>query len=114
MGKCTRCGSEAQTVVIYTARPGGHVLFSGTEPDFSQAPPMEQPCGECITDSEIRQILGPAVAFVLGVLTKDIESQPGPYQGEFLKSLDIVRAPFMIRSNDDGRRAALRAIGLAD
>jgi hypothetical protein len=64
--KCTRCGNRADKLKpILTINPGGHSLPSSQS---SKLMSLDRVCSGCITDDELARILGPVVAFVLGVL----------------------------------------------
>lgn len=99
---CSRCDSERQTKIL-RQRPGGH--SPATIP--IDPPPIENVCANCITSDEIAMELSSATGFVLGVLSSAEASR----SEQVAIALDTARSFFVVRNSDDGRGAALRAIG---
>lgn len=91
-------------------------MFS-SELDVPRAPVLpEHVCGDCHTDDEIEQQLGPVVAFVLSVVIAKLAKGDDRYK-MMIPALETVRCQYIVLNNnadEKNRGAAIRALGLGD
>ena len=100
---------------IIRVRAGGHTFGSVVNFTELELPKVKHVCGSCLTDDEIEQQLGPAVAFVIGILINRFAAND--WGKELIPALETVRAFYIVRNNEgEGRfrAAAIRALGLAN
>lgn len=116
-GKCSRCGNERKTTTMLAVQPRYSPLMLSLPDGLADGPiptQAEQVCGECINDTEIAMILGPAVEYILGVYIDGAFTQVPETvrRAEWVKLLERVRAIFAVRGIEGNRAAAVRALGL--
>lgn len=110
MNKCSRCGEDAEAVVVmFNVRPGGHALFDPSGP--RDIPEPEQVCEKCLSPLEVARHpeVSRLMLFVLDGLASSSTASGAA-------AVETVKAYFQVRNNDvgaeerRGRAAAMRVM----